>query len=88
MLLSLRKNGLTSLFKEVRVLKVYIQHEHGNSQKWQKKKNHFGEFLFCGCLSLFEPSSSKRYENGGSMRFGVRQDHGEEQSKTLIGTKS
>ena len=52
------------------------------------RRSHFGDFLFCGCVCLFVPSSSKRYENRGSMTFATRKGHGEEQSKTLIGTKS
>ena len=47
-------------------------------------KCHFGEFLFCGYVCLFETSCWKGNENRGSMRFGVRQDHCEEQWKTLI----
>ena len=48
---------------------------------------HFEDFLFGGCVCLCFPSSSKRYENRGSMRFSTRKGHFEKQTRTLIGTK-
>ena len=48
---------------------------------------HFEDFLFGGCVCLSFLSSSKRYENRGSMRFSTRKGHFEKQSRTLIGSK-
>ena len=45
--------------------------------------------IFCsvGVFACFVLSSSKRYENRGSMRFSTRKGHFEKQWRTLIGSK-